>query len=516
MRGLLVLLVLVGCAAPPTPTERLVFVRDGVIAPAGAGGQVLADGRELVSTPWEPGASTTLGARTDPAPARPECVPLFSVDLGDVSSLIARGAEAPNTALAFSPDGSRLAVGTHTGAVLVLDGWTGAVKARRSLAETMVKQVAWSADGQTLYAGEASPDAFLHALEVGDLSTRWSVRLADDVGSSPAPPATDIYGVYTLPAAYALRVLPGGDLLVAGVHAWPGADGQMQNKSRLLRVGANGTRKAAWPKSEAADAVLRHIAVAGDLIAVPVDRSAAGPAPDLPIGEVLVLDLATLTPITSFATEPIRPHFTSARIWEALDVDAERRQVLAGFNDGRASLMPVDGSPRVEVSLGAPILSGDVPIAAGISWGRFVPGGFATTTGDTNIPWGSQTTATRPPAAHPGERTVWVHDLAGEPVWTWRGEPALQGLSMSPDGRRLVVGAGVRPTDERRDLFGALVFRLDGGGAGRDRLEVTCSTPSPVFFRHTVIDDGRVAVSEVPWKLDDGTVAGAYRVTVLR
>ncbi len=516
MRALLALVLLAGCAAPPTPTERLVFVREGVIAPAGAGGQVLADGRELVSASWEPGAQTTLGARTDPAPAHPECVPLFSVDLGDVTSLIARGAEAPNTALAFSPDGTQLAVGTHTGDVLVLDGWTGAIRARRSLSETMVKQVAWSGDGKTLYAGEASPDAFLHALKADDLSSRWSVRLADDVGSSPAPPATDIYGVYTLPAAYALRVLPGGDLLVAGVHAWPGADGQTQNKSRLLRLSPDGTRKAAWPTKEAADAVLRHLAVAGDLIAVPVDRSAAGPPPDLPIGEVLVLDQATLTPITSFATEPLRPHFSSARIWEALDVDPEHRQVLAGFSDGRAVLMNVDGGPRMQVSLGAPILSGDVPIAAGISWGRFVTGGFATTTGDTNIPWGSQTTATRPPAAHPGEKTVWVHDLAGQPVWTWRGDPVIQGLSASPDGRRLVVGAGVRPTDTRRDLFGALVFRLDGQGAGRDRLEVTCSTPSPVFFRHTTLDDGRIAVSEVPWKLDDGAVAGAYRVTVLR
>lgn len=516
MRPLILALLLVGCSSPPASLERLVFLRDAVIAPAGAGGRPLADGRELVRGPWQPGAHTTLAGRTDRAPARPECLPLFSVDLGDVSSLIARGAEAPETALAFSPDGDRLAVGTHRGEVLVLDGWTGAVVARRGLAETMVKQVAWSADGGTVYAAEASPDAFVHALTAAELGTRWSVRLADDVGSSPAPPATDIYGVYTLPAAYALRVLPGGDLVVAGVHAWPGPDGQMQNRSRLLRITPEGAVRAAWPAEGPADAVLRYPAVDGALIAVPLDRSAAGPAPDLPIGSVLVLDLESLSPITSFATEPLRPHFTSAAIWEALDVDASTGRVLAGFADGRAVLLPVRGGERVQVSLGAPIVSGGVPIAAGISWGRFVPGGFAATTGDTNIPWGSQTTATRPPAAHPGERTVWVHDRAGEPVWTWRGEPSLHGMSASPDGRRLVVGAGVRATDQRRDLFGALVFRLDGAGAGSERLEVTCPTPSPVFFRHTVVDDGRIAVSEVPWRLDDGSVAGAYRVTVLR
>ncbi len=506
----------VGCAGSPPPAERLVFLRDAVIAPAGSGGRPLGDGRELVAATWTPGVPTTLGGRTDPAPARPECAPLFSVELGDVRSLIARGAEAPETALAFSPDGDRLAVGTHRGELLVLDAWTGAILARRRLAETMIKQVAWAADAATIYAGEASPDAFVQALEPGDLSTRWSVRLADHVGSSPAPPDTDIYGVYTLPAAYALRVLAGGDLVVAGVHAWPGPDGQMQNRSRLLRLGPDGTTKAAWPAEGPADAVLRFPAVSGALMVVPLDRSAAGPPPDLPIGSVLAFDLDSMTPIASFATEPLRPHFTSAAIWEALDVDAATGQVLSGFADGRVQLAPLGGVHRIERSLGAPILSGGVPIAAGVSWGRFVPGGLVTITGTTNIPWGSQTTATRPPATHPGESTVWMHDRAGEPVWTWHGEPSLHGLSASPDGRRLVVGAGVRPTDQRRDLFGALVFRLDGAGSGADRLEVRCSTPSPVFFRHAVLDDGRIALSEVPWRLDDGAVAGAYRVTVLR
>ena len=509
--------VLMGCARPAPPAERLVFLRDAVIGPSGSGGHPLADGRELVTRRWSAGESVALGGRTDPAPARPECAPLFSVDLGDVRSLIAMGGEAPNTALAFSPDGERLAVGTHRGEVLVLDGWTGRVIARRRLAETLVKQVGWSAAGDVVYAGEASPDAFVHALAAADLSLRWSVRLADDIGSSPAPPATDIYGVYTLPAAYALHVLPGGDLLVAGVHAWPGDDGQMQNRSLLLRLDPRGRRVAAWPSDGAADAVLRYLAVDPDAgaLAVPLDRSAAGPDPALPIGQVMVFDLATMTPRAGFATEPLRPHFTTASIWEALDVDGASDELLVGFSDGRAMVIPVGGGDRVTTSLGAPILAGDVPISSSVRWGRLVPGGFAVTTGNTNIPWGSQTTATRPPSAHPGERTVWVHDRTGAPRWTWRGAQTLQGLSVSPDGQTLVVGAGERSSDTRRDLFGALVFSLSGSGDGRDRLAVTCSTQAPVFFRHVVRDDGRIALSEVPWR-DGDDVAGHYRVTVLR
>jgi hypothetical protein len=80
-----------------------------------------------------------------------------------------------------------------------------------------------------------------------------------------------------------------------------------------------------------------------------------------------------------------------------------------------------------------------------------------------------------------------------------------------------VVGGGARTTDTRRDLFGAVVFRLDGEGSGPERIEVSCPTENPVFFTHDVLDDGRIAVSEVPYRDESGDrVLGDYRVTVLR
>ncbi|MEL6342600.1 MAG: hypothetical protein AAFV53_05670, partial [Myxococcota bacterium] len=161
----------------------MIFVRDGVIAPGGSSGQALADGRRFIARDWSPGESVTIDGVTGAAPARAECVPLFHVDLGDVSRLVAMGGAAPNTALAFSPDdGARLAVGSYRGELLIVDGWTGAVQQRKRLAETMIKQVTWSADGQTLYAAEQSPDANLYALDPATLSPKWTLRLADIVG----------------------------------------------------------------------------------------------------------------------------------------------------------------------------------------------------------------------------------------------------------------------------------------------------------------------------------------------
>ncbi len=530
LRPLLMLLPLLAACGPssspdpstPATADRLVFLRDAVIGPAGSGGQAIAGGREVVSRTWSPGEAVTLGNRTDPAPARPECVPLFRVELGDVDGQIARGISTPGTSLAWSPDGDRLAVGSYVGEVLVLDGWTGDVLARRKLAETTIKQVAWSADGAVVYAGEQSPDAYVHALAAGDLTTRWSFRLADELKTSPPPPVEDVYGVFTLPAAYGVEVLRYGDLLVLGMHAWPVGDDTKRNLGRVWRLSADGEVVAAWPPDRPARATIRYPRLDEDagLVAFPMGYTGTGEPPsDLPIPGLQVLALDDLKPRASVVHEPLAPHFNQVSVWEAIDVDGRTGRVLVGIGDGRLELHPTSaGAAAAAHDLGTPIVSGDVPIAASVSWGEFLPdGGYVVTTGHTAIPWGSDVAATRPPSPYPGENTVWAFGPDDALRWNFHAEPTLQGVAISPDGRRLVVGGGPRPSDHRRDLFGATVFRLDGEGSGEDRLEVTCPTEAPVFFRLAATDDGRVAVSEVPYKDEaDDRVRGEYRVTVLR
>jgi hypothetical protein len=508
------LVTVAGCANPPAP--GLVFVRDGVIAPAGDGqtGRPLGGDRVLVERPWTPGETVRSGTVTAVAPATPECVELWSVRLGNVDRIVASGGEPPDTSLAFSPGATRLAIGAYTGEVLVADGWTGEVIARRTLPEAIVKAVAWSADGSTLYAAEQSADATLHALDPATLADRWTISLSDYVGRSAPPAGDDLYGVYTLPGTFGLTVVD-GDLLVSAVHGWVDATGR-HNRSRLLRLHPDGTFVVGWPADGAADATLFYPRVDGDLVAVPVGRSAEGPPPDLPIDGVQLLDLGTLAPRGSVRAEPLKPWFDRVFIWEAADVDERADLVVAGLGDGRLLGWHLDGKPRFAVDLGVPTTTGGVPIAASIGQALVAGDRVLTLTGATSIPYGAADPSLRPPSAHPNANALFAVDLDGKLAWTWRGPHDLQGMSLSPNGRTLVVGAGPRRSDERRDLFGALVFRLDGDGSGDDRLRTFCATAAPVFFRQGVTDDGRIAVAEHPWLAADGTVQGAYRVTVLR
>ncbi len=501
---------------PAAPAE-VHFVRGGVLtAGKGAVGEPLG-AFHFAPTAWTPGQP--VAGSPELAPRLAECVRFASVDLGDAARVAAAGGPAPDTDVAFSPDGAWLAVGSFRGEVLVIEVATGTVSVRRSLAESMVRRVAWAPDGGTLYAGEQSPDATLHALDPLTLADRWSLRLADRVGTSVLPAGDDLYGIYSLPAAYGLEVLQGGDLLVSAAHGWAGEDGQRQNRSQLLRLSPDGTVKAEWPAAPA-DTTLLHPALdeAGNLLAIPVNRTASGPPPtDLPIGGLQVLDLTTLAPVSAIEVPPLSPWYDDTYLWQAQDVSAADDTVLLGLGDGRVVLGNLAGEVRTTLAGGSPILAGTVPIAASVGHAFLHHDSAVFLTSGTNIPWGAAAPDLRPPALHPASNTVSVVGLDGAPRWSFRGDWDVQGLTLAPDDRTLIVGAGERQSDTRRDLFGALVFDLGGEPRPGDaRLLSTCATESPVFFLHAVSSQGVIALTEVPFKSGDGAVAGRYAVSLFR
>lgn len=471
------------------------FVRGGLVY-----------GTKFEARAWSPGDRIDGAV----APVQPECAPLFHVELEDMDRLAALNAPAPGAALAFSPDGTSLAIGSDAGSLRIVDAWTGEERVGRRIAEGAVKRVAWSADSRTLYVGEQSPDATLAALDPATLAPRWSVRLADELETSPMPPSDDVYGLYGLPGTFAITVLPDGDLLVTGAHGWTPADGVRRNRSRVWRFRPDGTRVAAWPADGPADAVLLHPAVGGDRVLLGVSRSADGPAPaDLPVGGVITLDATTLTRVWDARFPVLAPHFREVFLWEAAGLDD--RLAFAGLGDGRAFLLdPSTGARRDTLTPGTPVLAQGVPIAAGVGFGAVRDGVAYFLTTVTNIPWGSADPMARPPAVHPAEHTLHAVAADGTPRWSRHMEHALQGVVPSPGGDLLAVAAAERTTDTRTDLYGALLF-----DAGSGDVVTTCSTEGPAFFRPVWSTDGRLAVAEAPY-LIEGAVRGAYRVTVFR
>ena len=451
------------------------------------------------------------------APATADCVELFRLPLGSVSRFATLAGTSPETSLAFSPDGSRLAIGSHAGDLLVVDAWTGQIRARRHLAEAMVREVAWALDGRFVFAAEQSPDAFVYQLRPDDLGEIGRVRLADHVGTSAPPPGDDLYGAFTLPTAHSLLPLPGGDVIVAATHGWQTSEGR-RNASRLLRLSGPDLRiAAAWPEVGPADAVFRAFTGSAEHVAMALGRTASGPPPDLPLHGVMVLRSDDFATSRVIHLDPLKPWFATPFVLDRVAMQDARGPVVLALADGRIHASDTQGADFY-VDLGAPILVDDVPIAARVSNIELVDGVVYAISSRTTIPWGAASPELRPPTTHPSENAVWALGL-GEGalplLWTWRGPHELVGLSVSPDGRWAVVGAGRREHDRRLDLFGALVFRLDGEGSGPERMRAFCETRSPVFHRHALAPDGRIAVVEIPWTHSD-EVHGTYAVTVFR
>ena len=506
------LIALLACSTPAplvTPTE-LVFVRDGVLLDAPVPGSRPAGARHYLDQAWQSGQAVSVSGLEATAPRRAECLALFSIELGDVSELVAMGGAAPTTSMAFDPTGERLAVGSTLGELVVAEAWTGREIARRRLSEAMVKWLAWSPDGATLYAVEQSPDAFVHALDPLTLESRWTLRLADLVETSPMPSPEDTYGVFDLPGSYGLLVLDSGELILAAMHGWSAEAGR-RNAGQILKVSPSGAILQRWP-SEPAEALFRHPVSDGRHLAFSVSSSSATPASELPIGGLQVLDLERLEPVVAVQVEPLLPWYSYAYAWEAVGVAGDL--LFMGFGDGRVRLHDLSGAERVALDVGTPILSGEVPISATIGHGQLLDDSLVFITSRTVIPWGAASPELRPPTSHPRANAVFVHALDGQLEWTWSGEQELDGMDVLGDS--LLVGAGPRATDERRDLYGGLLFSLIGEGSGEQRLQAFCPTEGPVFFRPVLADDGRIALAEHPFLDPQGALIGAYRVTVLR
>ncbi len=512
-------LVLLGCAgSDPRKEADPRFVRGGVLVsqtvPPGA--RPAGPDRGFVPSAWTPGERGTWDGVEVVAPGQAECVALYSVDLGDVSRHVAAGGEAPDTALAWSPHGDRLAVGSFTGEILVIDGGRGKVLARRRLAETMVKSLLWSADGGTLYAGEQSPDAWLLALDPNTLTEKWKFRAARELGESPLPDSQDIYGQYALPGIFDLQRLDDTGLLVTGAHGWMDPEGTRHNLTRLWRMGPDGEVLAAWPPAGPTSRVTYHPRVDRKAGLVAAGMQAGLGAEHDNSATVHLLRLLTLEPVQAFQMEPLGPHFSSTFLWESVDIDVASDTLIAGAGDGRLRRWRVSDGSHLDLGLGTPIDTGTVPIAASLGFARLWAGGSLSVTSGTTIPWGAAAPDTRPPTLHPRESTLFAHTTDGTLRWVWHGEERLNGLVLSEDGETAVVGAGLRSADEREDLFGALLFRLLGEGSGEQRLLARCHTSSPIFFRPAISRDGVVAMAEHPWKRNDGAIVGTYRVTVAR
>jgi len=439
--------------------------------------------------------------------------------LEDVS-FYARAGHFPDAFLAFSPDEKHLAVGTFLGRLLLLEVESGRVLWEKRFPEAMVKRLAFSRDGEVLYAAEQSPDGYVYALRKDTGAELWRFRLADDLRPGEPPEKGDVFGIYKQPGCYRLEVLPDGDLLVLGIHSWfDRKAGSWLRLSRVWRLRPSGEVRWAWPADGPALLTLIYADAdergrfLGLVSTVPSDEMPR----DYPLrpGTFYLLSAESGREIWRYEIPPLKPHFDRVFVWESVSLSPDGRLALVGTSDGRAIFFDLEARRVAHVlSLGAPLNIGGIPVSAHVSYGLFAPDGAAyVVTGPSSIPYGMPLAVNRPAGPHPQANMLFAIAPPRRIKWRFGMDFRFQGLATDAHGSWLAVAAGAsRRSLEKRHQFGVFVFDAREGS-----LHAYYPTEGPCFFHLALSASGKhLAVVETPYLSEEEVLRGRYRLHVLR
>lgn len=524
------------------------FVRGGILLPAvpaaasdvRVGGALvltepLGAGRLLVPYPWKPREAVTLGWREGErirrldlkAPLRPTPWVRWAREWPPAGLLTA--GEEPVTALAFSPDGRRLAAGTQAGRVAVFDAGDGRTLWTMQRPERVIKHLAFSPAGARLYVGEQGAEGRLAAYDLarGSAEPLWSLDTATDLDRSPPGDPRDPYAWVQQPGAYRLEPL-GDDVLAAFTHSWV-RQGRRVARARLYRVdGRTGEPRWAWPRAGAAPQMMTWFDSdpAAPAIALPLHPPAGagadpsgGPGDGAGGARIVVLRADTGEAVFSDPVAP-RPPYAGVEFWRGVAFRPGGRGFAATTEDGRGFLYErgrAGWQRLLTLELVPPLRLAGATIAA-------TNGTLAATADEAIFASGSSYVPLvfgggEPRAAHPGGNTLYGYSWLGDPRWLWRLDNDLQGLALSADGATLALLQG-RETPQPRDAFnGVAVLDLRVPGSGREKLRYRFPLAGRVVFDGVALAaDGRwLALAEAPRRIaGDARPQGGARVLMLR
>ena len=486
----------------------------------------LSGDRIYTEVPWKPGDRFTLSVDGQSlrltAPQRPSPLLVASIDLENLKPHGGRMGHNPDTQVRFSPSGDRLAIGTIKGRLVLVEIPSGRKRWSRKLAEGMVKRIAWGTlnNHRVLYVGEQSPEGLLYCLDAANGEEIWRFDPSPFLGRRSVS-SDKKNRVYNLPGIYYLRVTPGGDLLLLGVHGrYIGQD--YVNDCLVWRLeGDSGRVLWRWPQKVTFPYGITWVGASADGRTLAfISHNTFGPIVDGPYmhGTLYCLDGMSGSERWHYRVPPLEPYYSRVGSWQGISVSSEGDLVILGLNDGRAMLFDAEKGgqgPLWTLAVGTPVMVGDLPVASPISYTRLSRNTVYLAMPSTTIPAGARA-GRHTPQPHPHARHFFAYDHHGKLQWQYRTEGAAQGIAISADDRWVGTCVGASHVRDDREHFGMTLFDTLAAADG-DPLVYHYATEGPVFFQADITPDGRyLALSESPYTLDEGkTIYGSYRVHVI-
>ena len=430
---------------------------------------------------------------------------------------------SPDTELSFSPDGGRLAIGSFHGYLRIVKTTTGEAVFTRKIAEGAVKRLAWGKvrGREVVYLGEQSPDCFLYCLDAEDGKQIWRRKLADQVGEGRL--ASDSrHAIYNLPGVYYLKALPDGDLILAATNGRFEKD-KFVHDCRLYRLdGRTGQTRWMWPSGRNFPHGITWVGSSQDSGTLAfISFNTFGHRETDPVykdGTLYCLDGQSGQVRWDYSMEPLTPHYRRVGSWQGVTVSPDGRHVALGLNDGRGVLFRASDGKRLWTrGFGAPVMIGDLPVAAPLSYAAMSNDRIYFATPGTTIPSGAGSPRNRRPPPHPLANYLLALDLSGKILWQYTSPGSGHGIFLSDDGKLVATASSQGEGVDHLEHYGLTLFDASKPGGVSAKFIYHYPTEGPVFFQAAISPGGKfIALTESGYTPDEGkTVHGSYRVHVI-